>query len=89
MAAKHKDPHRVVKAAQRISGTEHPTMDTVNAARLKEIANSVCKDCAHPRHSLFKLLPSGTTNRLRNSFYYIFYLIYFPFLTLNYLFLLT
>lgn len=76
-AAERKDLQRVVKAAQRIVGTELPNLDNIYKSRLQKKASSIIRDITHPGHSLFEPLPSGRrfrsiksrTNRLKNSFF--------------------
>ena len=75
--ADHETLQRVVKTAQRITGSPLPTIDAVQRKRCLRKACSIEKDSSHPNHSLFALLPSGRryrvlrsrTSRLRNSFF--------------------
>ncbi len=68
---------RVVKTAQRITGTPLPAIEDVQRKRCPRRARSILKDSSHPNHSLFSLLPSGRcfrslrtkTSRLRNRFF--------------------
>ena len=75
--ADRKTLQRVVKTAQRITGSPLPTIDAVQHKRCLRKARSIEKDSSHPNHRLFALLPSGRryralrsrTSRLRNSFF--------------------
>lgn len=68
---------RVVKIAQRITGSTLPSIESVQSKRCLRRALSIAKDCSHPNHGLFTLLPSGRryrslrcrTSRSRNSFF--------------------
>lgn len=68
---------RVVKTAQRITGSSLPAIDTVQSMQRLRKARSITKDRSHPNHRLFALLPSGRryrslhsrTSRFRNSFF--------------------
>ncbi|KAI5085655.1 gastrula zinc finger protein XlCGF28.1-like, partial [Silurus meridionalis] len=74
--AEHKALQRVVKTAQRITGTPLPVMD-IQKKRCLRRARSILKDSSHPAHRLYSLLPSGRrfrclrtrTSRLKNSFF--------------------
>ncbi|TKS65503.1 RNA-directed DNA polymerase from mobile element jockey [Collichthys lucidus] len=76
-AAERKHLQRVVKTAQRITGTPLPAIEDVQKKRCLRRARSILKDPSHPAHGLFSLLPSGRrfrslrtrTSRLRNSFF--------------------
>ncbi|KAI4903872.1 hypothetical protein NFI96_022133, partial [Prochilodus magdalenae] len=76
-ASDRKALQRVVKTAQRITGTQLPTIESVYQKRCLSRARSIIKDPSHPNHELFTLLPSGRryrslrsrTNRLRKSFF--------------------
>ena len=50
---------RVVKTAQRIIGSSLPSIEAVQHMRCLRKAPGICKDCSHPNHRLFTLLPSG------------------------------
>ena len=75
--ADRKTLQRVVKTAQRITGSPLPTIEAVQRKRCLRKARSIEKDSSHPNHRLFALLPSGRryrvlrsrTSRLRNSFF--------------------
>ena len=68
---------RVVKTAQRIIGSSLPSIEAVQSKRYLRNARGICKDCSHPNHRLFTLLPSGRryrslrtrTSRFRGSFF--------------------
>ena len=68
---------RVVKTAQRIIGSSLPSIEAVQSKRCLRKARGICKDCSHPNHRLFTLLPSGRryrslrtrTSRFRGSFF--------------------
>ena len=74
--ADRKSLQRVVKTAQRITGSTLPTIEAVQRKRCLRRARSIAKDSSHPSHRLFALLPSGRryrvlrsrTSRFRNSF---------------------
>ena len=74
--ADRKRLQRVVKTAQRITGSSLPTIEAVQSKRCLRRACSIVKDSSHPSHRLFALLPSGRryrvlrsrTSRFRNSF---------------------
>ena len=74
--ADRKSLQRVVKTAQRITGSSLPTIEAVQSKRCLRRARSIEKDSSHPSHRLFALLPSGRryrvlrsrTRRFRNSF---------------------
>ncbi|KAI4891818.1 hypothetical protein NFI96_002199 [Prochilodus magdalenae] len=76
-ASDRKALQQVVKTAQRITGTQLPTIESVYKKRCLSRARSIIKDPSHPNHELFTLLPSGRcyrslrsrTNRLRKSFF--------------------
>ena len=50
---------RVVKTAQRITGSSLPSIESVQSKRCLRRARSIVKDWSHPSHRLFTLLPSG------------------------------
>ena len=50
---------RLVKTAQRITGSSLPTIDAVQRKRCLRRARSIVRDSSHPNHRLFALLPSG------------------------------
>lgn len=68
---------RVVKTAQRVTGTPLPVIKSIYDRRCLRKAQTIIKDSSHPNHSLFTLLPSGRryrnlaskTSRLRKSFF--------------------
>ena len=68
---------RVVKTAQRITGTPLPAIEDVHRKRCLWRACSILKDTSHPANQLFQLLPSSRhyrrlqtkTTRFRNSFF--------------------
>ncbi|KAI4885125.1 hypothetical protein NFI96_011804 [Prochilodus magdalenae] len=76
-ASDRKALQRVVKTAQRITGTQLPTTESVYQKHCLSRARSIIKDPSHPNHEPFTLLPSGRryrslrsrTNRLRKSFF--------------------
>ena len=75
--AERKTLQRVVKTAQRITGSSLPTIEAVHSKRCLRRARSIVKDSSHPSHRLFALLPSGRryrvlrsrTSRFRSSFF--------------------
>ncbi|KAI4873926.1 hypothetical protein NFI96_030144 [Prochilodus magdalenae] len=58
-ASDRKALQRVVKTAQRITGTQLPTTESVYQKRCLSRARSIIKDPSHPNHELLTLLPSG------------------------------
>ncbi len=68
---------RVVRLAERISGSTLPSLQDIYLKRCKSRAAKIIKDSNHPGNRLFTLLPSGKrfrsmmakTERLRRSFY--------------------
>ncbi len=68
---------RVVRLAERISGSALPSLQDIYLKRCKSRAVKIIKDSNHPGNSLFILLPSGKrfrclmakTERLRRSFF--------------------
>ncbi|XP_072558692.1 uncharacterized protein [Paramormyrops kingsleyae] len=68
---------RVVKTAQRITGSPLPAITDIYNTRCLRKTKSILKDPSHPALALFTFLPSGKrlrtihsrTTRLRNSFY--------------------
>ncbi|KAI5608791.1 gastrula zinc finger protein XlCGF28.1-like, partial [Silurus asotus] len=68
---------RVVKTAQRITGTQIPAVKHLHHSRCLRKAHSIIKDSSHPSHKLFNLLPSQRryrnlhtrTSRFRDSFF--------------------
>ncbi|KAI7801979.1 hypothetical protein IRJ41_021014, partial [Triplophysa rosa] len=75
--AERKALQRVVKTAQRITGTPLSAIEDIQRKRCLRRARGILKDSSHPAHRLFSLLPSGRrlrclrtrTSRLRNSFF--------------------
>ncbi|XDV19455.1 hypothetical protein PO909_024925 [Leuciscus waleckii] len=75
--AERKALQRVVKTAQRITGTPLPAIEHIQRKRCLHRARNILKDSSHPAHRLFSLLPSGRrfrclrtrTSRLKNSFF--------------------
>ncbi|XP_072100677.1 uncharacterized protein [Mobula birostris] len=73
----HKALQQVVKTAQRIIGTQLPTIENIYHKCCLGRAKSIIKDASHPNHGLFTLLPSGKryrslrshTSRYRKSFF--------------------
>ncbi len=69
--------HRVVRLAERISGSVFPSLQDIYFKRCKSRAAKIIKDSNHPGNHLFYLLPSGKrfrskmakTERLRRSFF--------------------
>ncbi len=67
---------RVVRLAERISGSALPSLQDIYLKRCKSRAAKILKDSTHPGNHLFILLPSGKrfrsmmakTERLRRSF---------------------
>ncbi len=68
---------RVVRLAERISGSALPSLQDIYLKRCKSRAAKIIKDSNHPGNHLFILLPSGKsfrsmmakTERLRRSFF--------------------
>ncbi len=68
---------RVVRLAERISGSALPSLQDIYLKRCKSRAVKIIKDSNHPSNCLFTLLPSGKcfrclmakTERLRRSFF--------------------
>ncbi len=68
---------RVVRLAERISGSALPSLQDIYIKRCKSRAAKIIKDSTHPGNHLFCLLPSGRrfrsmmakTERLRRSFF--------------------
>ena len=68
---------RVVRSAQRTTGTELLSIQDLYSQHCRRKAKRILSDLNHPSHSLFTLLPSGRrykskrtrTNRFRDSFY--------------------
>uniref|UniRef100_A0A3B4TE14 Reverse transcriptase domain-containing protein n=1 Tax=Seriola dumerili TaxID=41447 RepID=A0A3B4TE14_SERDU len=75
--ADQKSLQRVVKTAQRITGSPLPSIEAVQSKRCLRKARSIVRDSSHPSHRLFSLLPSGKryrvlrsrTSRFRKSFF--------------------
>ncbi len=69
--------HRVVRLAERISGSALPSLQDIYLKRCKSRAAKIIKNTNHPGNRLFILLPSGKcfrsmmakTERLRRSFF--------------------
>ncbi len=69
---------RVVRLAERISGSALPSLQDIYLKRCKSRAVKIIKDSNHPSNCLFTLLPSGKrfrclmakTERLRRSFFH-------------------
>ncbi|CAM4663487.1 unnamed protein product [Leuciscus chuanchicus] len=57
--AERKALQRVVKTAQRITGTPLPAIEHIQRKHCLHRARSILKDSSHPAHRLFSLLPSG------------------------------
>ncbi len=68
---------RVVRLAERISGSTLPSLQVIYLKRCRSRAAKITKDSNHPGNHLFRLLPSGRryrslmakTERLRKSFF--------------------
>ncbi len=68
---------RVVRLAERISGSTLPSLQGIYLKRCRSRAAKITKDSNHPGNHLFRLLPSGRryrslmakTERLRKSFF--------------------
>ncbi len=68
---------RVVRLAERISGSALPSLQVIYLKRCRSRAAKIIKDSTHPGNHLFCLLPSGRrfrsmmakTERLRKSFF--------------------
>ncbi len=69
---------RVVRLAERISGSTLPSLQDIYLKRCKSRTAKIIKDSNHPGNHLFRLLPSGKrfrsmmakTERLRRSFFH-------------------
>ena len=76
-AADRKALQRVVKTAERITGSHLPSVQGIYNSRCLRKAKKILKDNSHPGYGLFSLLPSGRryrsirtrTTRLTNSFF--------------------
>ena len=76
-AADKKALQRVINTAQRVIGCPLPSLEEISNTRYLSRASNIIRDCAHPGHHLFDLLPSGKryrslktrTNRLNHSFF--------------------
>ncbi|XP_067289387.1 uncharacterized protein, partial [Pseudorasbora parva] len=74
--AERKALQRVVKTAQRITGTPLPAIQHIQKKRCLHQARSILKDSSHPAYRLFTLLPSSRrfkclqtrTSSLKSSF---------------------
>ncbi len=72
-----KSLQRVVRLAERISGSTLPSLQDIYLKRCKSRAAKIIKDSNHPGNHLFCLLPSGKrfrsmmakTERLKRSFF--------------------
>uniref|UniRef100_A0AAQ6IJQ8 Reverse transcriptase domain-containing protein n=1 Tax=Anabas testudineus TaxID=64144 RepID=A0AAQ6IJQ8_ANATE len=65
-SATKQDRHRlqrVIRSADKIIGTELPSIQHLYRSRLRKWAVSITADPTHPAHKLFKLLPSGRRHR--------------------------
>ncbi|XP_063343376.2 uncharacterized protein LOC134636998 [Pelmatolapia mariae] len=68
---------RLINMAQKIVGHPLPSLKDLYSTRCLKRARSILRDCTHPGHRVFKLLPAGRrfrllrsgTNRLKDSFY--------------------
>ncbi len=68
---------RVVRTAERIIGTNLPTLQKLYLSRVSKMVGEITLDPSHPAQSFFELLPSGgryralstRTTRHRNSFF--------------------
>ncbi len=68
---------RIVRTAERISGTTLPAFQELYLSRVSKRAGKITLDPSHPAHSLFELLPSGwcyralstRTTKHRNGFF--------------------
>ena len=76
-AADRKALQRVVKTAERITGSHLPSVQGIYNTRCLRKARNIVKDHSHPGYGILKLLPSGRryrsirarTTRLTNSFF--------------------
>ncbi|KAJ8355377.1 hypothetical protein AAFF_G00059160 [Aldrovandia affinis] len=59
-ASDRKTLQRVVKTAQRITGSSLPAIKSIHDRRCLRKAQSIIRDSSHPNHGLFALLPSGS-----------------------------
>ncbi|KAA8581468.1 hypothetical protein FQN60_003049 [Etheostoma spectabile] len=65
----------VLKTAERITGTNLPSLQDLHTDRCRKRAKRIISDASHPCHGLFSKLPSGRrlrsvqskTNRFRDS----------------------
>lgn len=68
---------RVIKTAERITGSDLPSMQYLHNERCRRRTKRIISDPSHPGHRLFSKLPSGRrlrsiqtkTNRFRDSFF--------------------
>lgn len=77
-AENRKALQRVIKTAERITGTQLPRLEDIYRTRCIRRVKGIIRDSTHPGHCLFTPLPSGRryrtlsarTTRLKNSFYH-------------------
>ncbi|KAL0152967.1 hypothetical protein M9458_051720 [Cirrhinus mrigala] len=58
---------RIVRTAERITGTTLPTLQDLYSSRVSKRAGKIILDPSHPAHILFELLPSGRRYRARTT----------------------
>ncbi|KAL0186728.1 hypothetical protein M9458_018398, partial [Cirrhinus mrigala] len=58
---------RIVRTAERITGTTLPTLQDLYSSRVSKRASKIILDPLHPAHFLFELLPSGRRFRARTT----------------------
>lgn len=63
--AERKSLQRVIKIAERVIGSNLPSMDTIYTQRCRRKAQSILKDKHHPAYALFKWVDTGYNLRHR------------------------
>ncbi len=63
--AERKRLQRVIKTAERVIGSDLPSMDTIFTQRSRRKAQSILRDKHHPAHALFQWVDSGYNLRHR------------------------
>ena len=55
---------RVIRAAERVTGSALPSLKSLYEARAEKRGRKIMKDPSHPGHEMFEKLPSGKRLRL-------------------------
>ena len=63
--AERKSLQRVIKTAERVIGSDLPSIDSIYTERCRRKAQSILRDKHHPGHALFKWVDSGYNLRHR------------------------